>query len=340
MAISLAFPRWRVKSARRQFTITFRPPRSAAFLIAESKVMAIAVQCGCGQQYQLKDELAGKLVKCPACGDSLRVAEVERAAQADPAFDHDKFLLRQKIGLNEKYHVWNEQGDVLLFIERRVHLLRTIGAIFAAVLVVILVGAASIAGVAAVASMQQQLGQDATAIAIAVITAGGVISGLIAVVAVLIWIAPKRHVRFYRDETRREQLLEVQQDKKVAFITATYTVVDRDGNLLARLQKNYLYNLIRKRWLCLLPDGAILCVAREDSIILSLLRRLLGPMLGLLRTNFVIHAGESDRVIGEFNRKFTLLDRYVLDLSADRQRALDRRIAVALGVMLDTGERR
>jgi uncharacterized protein YxjI len=173
-----------------------------------------------------------------------------------------------------------------------------------------------------------------------VITAGGVISGLIAVVAVLIWIAPKRHVRFYRDETRREQLLEVQQDKKVAFITATYTVVDRDGNLLARLQKNYLYNLIRKRWLCLLPDGAILCVAREDSIILSLLRRLLGPMLGLLRTNFVIHAGESDRVIGEFNRKFTLLDRYVLDLSADRQRALDRRIAVALGVMLDTGERR
>jgi hypothetical protein len=45
-------------------------------------------------------------------------------------------------------------------------------------------------------------------------------------------------------------------------------------------------------------------------------------------------------VVGEFNRKFTLLDRYVLDLSRDEERALDRRVAVAMGVMLDTGERR
>jgi len=35
-----------------------------------------------------------------------------------------------------------------------------------------------------------------------------------------------------------------------------------------------------------------------------------------------------------------LLDRYVLDLKADRARELDRRVALALGVMLDTGERR
>ena len=34
------------------------------------------------------------------------------------------------------------------------------------------------------------------------------------------------------------------------------------------------------------------------------------------------------------------LDRYVLDMSGDLSRTLDRRIALALGVMLDTGERR
>jgi len=43
---------------------------------------------------------------------------------------------------------------------------------------------------------------------------------------------------------------------------------------------------------------------------------------------------------GEFNRKLTILDRYVLDMRADTTRSLDRRIALALGVMLDTGERR
>jgi hypothetical protein len=49
---------------------------------------------------------------------------------------------------------------------------------------------------------------------------------------------------------------------------------------------------------------------------------------------------DKETLLGEFNRKFTLLDRYVLDLSRDRSNYLDRRIAIALGVMLDTGERR
>jgi hypothetical protein len=45
-------------------------------------------------------------------------------------------------------------------------------------------------------------------------------------------------------------------------------------------------------------------------------------------------------VIGEFNRKFTILDRYVLDMTSDSQHNVDRRIAIAMAVMLDTGELR
>jgi len=88
------------------------------------------------------------------------------------------------------------------------------------------------------------------------------------------------------------------------------------------------------------PDGRPLAMAIEDSIVLSLLRRVLGTLFGVLRTNFLLVRGEDAEVFGEFNRKFTLLDRYVLDLSADPARIFDRRIALALGVMLDTGERR
>src|SRR2546421_12166308 len=73
---------------------------------------------------------------------------------------------------------------------------------------------------------------------------------------------------------------------------------------------------------------------------LSLLRRLLGPLFGLLRTNFIIVRGDSDDVVGEFNRKFTILDRYVLDLKADRNRLLDRRGALAGGGGVATGGRR
>ena len=57
-------------------------------------------------------------------------------------------------------------------------------------------------------------------------------------------------------------------------------------------------------------------------------------------TNFVFQAAGSDEVIGQFNRKFSLFDRYVLDLSEDPQHQIDRRLGVALALLLDTGERR
>jgi len=153
-------------------------------------------------------------------------------------------------------------------------------------------------------------------------------------------LRPRRHVTIYRDESRRETLLRVIQDQRVAFLTRTYTVVTAAGETLAVLRKTYLHNIVRKRWYVTAPGGAPLAMAIEDSIVLSLLRRVIGPLLGFLRTNFVLVRGPDAEIFGEFNRKFTLLDRYVLDLSADSARAFDRRVAVALGVMLDTGERR
>ena len=45
-------------------------------------------------------------------------------------------------------------------------------------------------------------------------------------------------------------------------------------------------------------------------------------------------------VIGHMNRKFQLRDRYVLDLTADHDRRLDRRLAIALAIGLDTLQNR
>lgn len=309
--------------------------------------MAISVSCGCGKNYQLKEEFAGRSVTCPACGATLQAVAPQRMPQADPAFEHDKFLLKQKhLALNEKYHVWDEQGRELLFVERPVYLLKTLAAILAAVFVAIAgigitiaLGSVLLPAQADLRAAQGQLPAMRALLGIAVVVVFFV-GSIIAALAVAVWIHPKRHVYFYRNESRGECLLQVMQDKKFWFLMASYSVVDASGALLARLHKNYLYNFIRKRWVCRRPDGTTLCLAQEDSIVLSLLRRFLGPMLGLLRTNFIITPGTSDEVIGEFNRKFTLLDRYVLDLTDDPARTLDRRIAVALGVMLDTGERR
>ncbi|HKC38081.1 MAG TPA: hypothetical protein VKC15_00920 [Gemmatimonadales bacterium] len=298
--------------------------------------MSVRVTCQCGTSYELKDEFAGKLVKCPQCGRENRVpagsAGVPVQVQADPLFDRDIFLLRQQmLKISEKYDVADEQGKNIVYIERPAHLLRNLGAAFAGM-------AAATVVMVAFAAVSDQTPPGSTARGILLLL--GAVLALVALIAVGVPLSAKRHVTFYRDGSKRDRLIEVLQDKKWQPITATYTVRDFRGKPLARFAKNILYNAIRKRWYINGPDGRLQFIAKEDSVILSLLRRLLGPMMGLLRTNFIILRPDSEDVIGEFKRKFTILDRYVLDMSGDPQRLMDRRVALALGVMLDTGERR
>lgn len=299
--------------------------------------MPVPVTCDCGTSYDLKDEFAGKLVKCPHCGRPARAPSAPArtaVADGDPAFDRDIFLLRQQLlKISEKYDVGDEQGNKIIFVERPAHLLRNLLAVVAALAV--LMGAVSLLG---------SFG-DAAPVGSPLRMVIGLVAMLLIFVgapAVGIALSVKRHVTFYRDESKRERLLTITQDKKFQPITMTYTVRDARGRPLARLGKNWLFNVFRKRWYVWAPGPGRrqLFVAKEDSIILSLLRRFLGPMFGLLRTNFVFMPAGTEDVIGEFKRKFTILDRYVLDMSADPQQRMDRRIAIALGVMLDTGERR
>jgi uncharacterized protein YxjI len=295
--------------------------------------MPLTATCQCGSSYRFKDEYAGKTVKCPKCGHELRVptAETPDRQQSDPAFDRDLFLLRQKhFSVSQKYYVWDEQGQTILFIERPAHVLRNLVAVLAGIIAGIAFGAfwGYLASLPPMEWLRVLLGCIAVS------------GGLSTLIVVAILLSHKRHITFYRDDTKRERLLEILQDKKAEIITATFTVRDPQGEVLARFRKNYLYDLLRKRWDCFAPDGSLLCVAKEDSVILSLLRRVLGPLFGILRTNFIILRGATETVIGEFNRKFHILDRYVLDMRSDPGRLLDRRIALALGVMLDTGERR
>ena len=44
--------------------------------------------------------------------------------------------------------------------------------------------------------------------------------------------------------------------------------------------------------------------------------------------------------VGGMNRKFKLRDQYVLDLSGDTERKIDRRVAVALAIALDALQNR
>jgi hypothetical protein len=291
--------------------------------------MPVAVVCECGNDYELRDEFRGRRVRCPKCG----VISTAGASQGevDPIFGRDVFLLRQKaLSINEKYFVSDEHAQPLMFVVRPTHLLRNIAAVLAGV-------ACATAVIVVFALTAAALGDGALG---ALVSLLGVVAYLFTLVLVSAKLS-KKHVTFHAGTSAAGQkVLEILQDQKIRFPAVTFTVRDETGKRLGVLRKNYLYNFFRKRWEILGATGRPLSIVQEDSIILSLLRRVLGPLFGLLRTNFVFKQPGGDRELGEFKRKFTILDRYVLDMQADRLRMLDRKLAVAAAVMLDTGERR
>lgn len=303
----------------------------------------ISLACPCGEVWELKPEYAGVLLECPACHRQLRTPRPgfrpPPSPELDPAFDHDVFLLNQRaFTITSQYEVWSEDGKRLAYVERPTYLVRTLFAYLAG-----FVAATSLAsGASRVAERGADVLGGLFALAIVALTVA-------TFAIVMMSVRPLRHVTIYRDDSRREILLRIIQEQRVALLTRTYRVTTMTDETLARLRKVYVHNLFRKRWYVereAVPaegaadgPGRTTMLAIEDSIVLSLLRRVLGTFFGLLRTNFLIQTTDGE-VLGEFNRKFTLFDRYVLDLRADVERRLDRRIALALGIMLDTGERR
>lgn len=307
--------------------------------------MPITVVCDqCDSRYSLKDELAGKKLRCKKCGNVLVAPDLGESALDfepvergyHPAFARDKFLMNQKrISISSKYYVFDEHENPILFIERPAHFFRSLVAIFAA----IFVGLAVAIGAVLLGISLGDAQNNPVGIAVLVV---GVTLAIVLAIAVGVWLIPKRHISVYTDDTKQHLLLEVLQDHKVNIIRASYSVQDPVHGHIGRFEKNYLWNLLRRRWYVYGPDGNLHMLAKEDSLIMSLMRRVLPPIIAVFiaRTNFVMHTPDDPQTIGEFNRRFTLFDKYVLDMSGDREHVLDRRMAIALGVLLDTGERR
>ena len=102
--------------------------------------MPIEMTCDqCQSHYHLKDEYAGQKLRCKKCGNVLEVpqaVQLEEVPSVDrgyhPAFARDKFLMNQKrMAISEKYYVFDERQNPILFIERPAHFFRSLLAVFA-----------------------------------------------------------------------------------------------------------------------------------------------------------------------------------------------------------------
>jgi uncharacterized protein YxjI len=156
-------------------------------------------------------------------------------------------------------------------------------------------------------------------------------------------LAVKERVNFFADEAETQELFHVQARTWLDTGGSRYDVVDAHDGTIGTLHHVLRKSLLRTTWTIANAEGEEIAIARERSQAMAIARRAIDfvPDVGGLIPipyNFDILVGSE--VVGTMNRKFQLRDRYVLDLSGDPDRKLDRRVAVALAVGLDTLQNR
>jgi uncharacterized protein YxjI len=152
----------------------------------------------------------------------------------------------------------------------------------------------------------------------------------------------KEDIRFYADESESQELFRIAARTWLDTGSSRYDVVTAGGERLGVLHHT-LRSIIRTTWS--IQDGAEqqLAIARERSQVAAVARRLVDfvpEVGGLIPIPYNIDILVDDRVVGHMNRKFKLRDQYVLDLTDDHERRIDRRVAIALAIALDALQNR
>jgi uncharacterized protein YxjI len=155
-------------------------------------------------------------------------------------------------------------------------------------------------------------------------------------------MAIKEDIGFYADEAETQLLFRIKA-RSMIDIGGRYDVTDAVGARIGVLEKVFGKSLLRSTWRILGPDEQEVAVAQERSVPMAILRRAIDfvPDFGGLIPipyNFDIHVNGD--LVGRMDRKFQLRDRYVLDLSGDTEKGIDRRLAIALAIGLDTLQNR
>jgi uncharacterized protein YxjI len=155
-------------------------------------------------------------------------------------------------------------------------------------------------------------------------------------------LAIREDIRFYGDEQETQELFRIKARNILDMGGSRYDVYAGEQQIGA-LEHQFRASLLRSTWRVRDASNQEVALARERSLPLAIARRVIDfvpDIGGLIPIPYNFDLLIDDKVIGTMNRKFQLRDRYVLDVSGDHERRLDRRLAVALAIGLDTLQNR
>ena len=149
-------------------------------------------------------------------------------------------------------------------------------------------------------------------------------------------LAIKEDIRFFADEDERDELFRLKARALMEF-GGRYDVTTPEGEKVGVLGKVFGKSLLRSTWRILDSSEQELAIAKERSVPIAILRRVIDavPYGDFIPIVFQFSIFLDGRQVGELRRPIGLRDRYVLRLDGDPERTLDRRLAVALSIALD-----
>lgn len=149
-------------------------------------------------------------------------------------------------------------------------------------------------------------------------------------------MALREDLRAFTDESEREEVFRIKA-RSVVEIGGRYDVAAPDASPLGTLEKQFGRSLLRSTWRIVDPQGSELMTATERSLAIAIARRIkdLVPYGELLPLRYHFTFARSGVLIGELRRVLGLRDQYVLEVTGDPDREIDRRLVVALAIALD-----
>ena len=148
---------------------------------------------------------------------------------------------------------------------------------------------------------------------------------------------PLRSVPVWETLPPGRPMLTLVQEKGLPLPQLRFAVLDSEGTVLAVIAKRVFPSLGRRVWRLLdAAGGTELARASEDSFVRSIIGRIIGGSIRVLRTNYEIHARGTR--IGTLDRARGRPGRLLLDLSTD-DRSVERQLLVALALAIVTVER-
>ena len=146
----------------------------------------------------------------------------------------------------------------------------------------------------------------------------------------------KEDITVYADETKSKELLKIKARSMIDF-SAIYDVVDVSSNEpMGALRRKGFKSILKDSWEILDTRDQVIGSIDEDSMLKAMLRRFL---TNLIPQTFFITINKNQ--VGVLKQTFNpFVPQFNIDFSSDRANALDRRMGIAIVILLQIIEGR